>query len=152
MIKSETASGRGREPAPDRLDARMTRRRHYAGVGLAIVLVAVSVFAIWSSQATSSAVAKAATASRVSDAFARAAGAVGAEESLERKYRLEPGPGVRTLFDNAAADLVGAMEAIRNDGDAADRAVADGVLAAHRGYLDAIDRLFIAVDSGDTAG
>ena len=57
------------------------------------MLLAVSVFAVVESQLTAAAAEEAVAASTVSDDYWRAATAVAAEESLERKYRLEPGAG-----------------------------------------------------------
>ncbi len=116
-----------------------------------LVLLVASAFAVWSSQATASAAANAAEASRLSDSFARAASAVAAEESLERKYRLEPGPDVRTRFDKAAGDLVAALERVRADGDQGHKDLVGKVLGLHEGYLSSTGRMFAAVDRGDTA-
>jgi hypothetical protein len=55
----------------------------------------------------------------VSDDYAAAASAVAAEESLERKYRLEPGPDVQARYAAAAGRLVDALALVRRDGDAA---------------------------------
>jgi len=122
-----------------------------AGVALVLVLLGVSVFAVWSSQATSQAAARAVTASGLSDDYAEAANAVGGGESLERKYRLEPGPDVQAKFDEVAARFVAALGHVRRDGDTADRAFVDATLAQHYDYLQAVDRLFRATDRGDTA-
>ncbi len=83
--------------------------------------------------------------------YAQAANAVGAEESLERKYRLEPGPAVQAKYDQAAARFITALGEVRDDGDPADRAFVDTTLAHHSDYLKAIDLLFRATDRGDTA-
>jgi diguanylate cyclase len=89
---SETAAGRaGRTAARTRSDVRAARRSQVASVGLVLVLLAVSVFAVVESQLTAAAAEEAVAASTVSEDYWRAATAVGAEESLERKYRLEPG-------------------------------------------------------------
>jgi len=117
---------------------------------MVLVLLGVSTFAMWSSVATSNAVHSAVRANSVSDDFARAAAALASEESLERKYRLEPGPDVRDLFDSAAAALVTSLEQVRRDGSPADTQVVDEVLIRHIGYLSGIDRMFGAVDSGNT--
>src|SRR5664280_165475 len=69
---------------------RTARRSRLASIGLVLILLGASVFAVWSSQATSRAAREASGASRLSDDYAAAASAVAAEESLERKYRLEP--------------------------------------------------------------
>src|SRR5665811_2042589 len=85
---------------------RTARRRWLASFGLVLILLGVSVFAVWSSQATSRAARAASLASRLSEDYADAAAAVAAEESLERKYRLEPGPDVQARYDAAAGMLV----------------------------------------------
>src|SRR5664280_2514879 len=127
------------------------RRSRLASIGLVLILLGASVFAVWSSQATSRTARAASLASRLSDDYADAATAVAAEESLERKYRLEPGPDVQARYDAAAGMLVNALALVRRDGDAADRARVDQLLVAHTAYLAAIDRMFRATDRGDTA-
>jgi diguanylate cyclase (GGDEF)-like protein len=150
-VMSAYRAGRRRVDASSRdFDGRVARRSRLAGVALVVVLLGVSVFALWSSQATSTAAARAISASALSDDYDRAATAVAAEESLERKYRLEPGPDIRVRFDTAVATLVSALGEVRRDGDASDRALVDDVLTRHRGYIKAIDRLFAATDRGDT--
>jgi len=141
-----------RSPLPsDEADCRVARRSRLASGALVLVLLAVSAFAIWSSQATSQAAARAGTASGLSDAYAEAANAVGGEESLERKYRLEPGPDVQAKYDKVADRFVAALGQVRRDGDTADRVLVDATLAHHHDYLQAINRLFRATDRGDTA-
>jgi len=127
-------------------------RRSYrlALVGLTAVIVALSAFGLWSSVRTSRASAQASEATRLSDVYERARFAVGEEESLERKYRLEPGREVRTKYEAAAGDLVRALREIRRAGVPADRALADDLLRTHTRYLGAIGRMFAAVDAGDT--
>jgi diguanylate cyclase len=132
-------------------DERLAGRSRVASGALVLVLLAVSVFAVWSSQATSIAAGGAVAASDLSDHYAQASRAVGAEESLERKYRLEPGPQIRAFYNAAAGDLVAALGRVRQQGDAGDRVFVDRILAQHRSYLEAIDRMFSAVDRGETA-
>jgi len=138
-------------PAGVDSDPRVARRSKVASVAMVVVLLAVSVFALWSSQATSTAAERAVSASGLSDDYSGAANAVGTEESLERKYRLEPGPDVQLTFDAAAARFVTAMMNVWRDGSADDRSFLQGVLALHTSYLKAIDRLFRAIDRGDAA-
>jgi diguanylate cyclase (GGDEF)-like protein len=135
----------------DESDERLARRSRIASGVLVLVLLAVSVFAVWSSQATSIAASRAVAANVLSNSYSQAASAVAAEESLERKYRLEPGPEIRALYNAATADLVSALGRVRRQGDAGDRAFVDRVLAQHRLYLAGIGRMFAAVDRGDTA-
>jgi diguanylate cyclase (GGDEF)-like protein len=132
-------------------DERLAVRNRIARAALVLVLLAVSVFVVWSSQATSNAATRAATANHLSDLYAQAAVAVNAQESLERKYRLEPGVEVRKSFNEAADALVSGLGRIRKDGGAEDRVFVNRSLMVHRDHLAAIDRLFTAVDRGDTA-
>ena len=149
---SETAAGRaGRTAARTRSDVRAARRSQVASVGLVLVLLAVSVFAVLESQLTAAAAEEAVAASTVSEDYWRAATAVGAEESLERKYRLEPGEGVRIRFDQAAAALIAALAEVQRDGDASDRALVYQVTEHHGVFLESTGRLFDAIDRGDTA-
>jgi diguanylate cyclase (GGDEF)-like protein len=136
---------------PSKPDGQVARRSRIAGAALVLVLLGVSMFAVWSSQATSAAANRAVSANGLSDDYDGAATAVAGEESLERKYRLEPGPEVRARYDATVATLVAALAEVRRDGDDSDRALVADVLTRHRAYLGAIDRLFAATDRGDTA-
>jgi diguanylate cyclase len=127
------------------------RNSRGATLGLTVVLLGVSGFGLWSSQSTSRSSEQALMATRLSNSFADAAKAVAAEESLERKYRLEPGPDVLARYEKAAGELVAALSVVRRDGDAADRGEVDRVLAAHDPYLASIRRMYAAVDRGNTA-
>jgi diguanylate cyclase (GGDEF)-like protein len=131
---------------------RAERRNRWAGGALVLVLLLLSAFAIWSSQATGNATTRAVTANRLSEDYGQAATAVIGEESLERKYRLEPGPQVQASFDAVSAQFVDALAAVQRDGTPTDRVFVPDILARHRAYLGAIDRLFRATDRGDTAG
>lgn len=138
----------------DSTDSRTDRaagRSRAASVGLALVLLCVSGFAIWSSQATADAAHTAATTNQLSDDYAAAAAALKSEESLENKYRLDPGQNVRLLHRAAASQLQHALIDVKADGDHADRLRADRVLVAHARYVVASNRLFRAVDRGDIA-
>ena len=137
---------------PVRSDVRRARRSSWAGVGMVSILLAVSSFAVWSSHATSVAATQAGAASRLSDDYADAASAVAAEESWERKYRLEPGIDVEDEFDKAAEKFATAMRHVRRDGGAADRALVDAALIQHRQFVISMEVLFRARDRGDEAG
>jgi hypothetical protein len=76
----------------------------------------------------------------------RARFAVAAEESLERKYRLEPGPEVRERYRQAATALVAALDVVHGRGDREDRLLAQRLEAQHARCLAAIGRMFAAVD------
>ncbi len=122
-----------------------------SSAGLFAVLIGVSAFAMWSAVSTRQSAERAIASNTLSDHYAAAATAVAAEESLERKYRLEPGPEVRRRFDKATGDLQAAMELVRRDGTAQDHVIADQVASAYGPYRQAIDRMFAAADRGDAA-
>jgi hypothetical protein len=125
---------------------------HLATFGLASVMVVLSIFAIWGSLSTYRAGSVAKQFSELSEAFEQARFAVATEESLERKYRLEPSAQVRDAHHEAAASLSAALARARAVGEPADGALIDDVLAMHADYLRAIDLMFAAIDAGDTAG
>jgi diguanylate cyclase (GGDEF)-like protein len=145
-------------PKTDRPENRVTgwrlneaTRAQLAVYGLAGVLLLLSSFAIWSSLSTSRLGVQAIASSILSDHYASAAVAVAAEESLERKYRLEPSSGVRLRYDAAVEELNRALVLVSRDGMAEDRAIVERVLTAHRPYLESINRMFEAVNRTDTA-
>jgi hypothetical protein len=74
---------------------------------------------------------------------------VAAEESLNRKYRLQPSAEVLGKHHEAATLLSTALNRARVLGEPADGALIRDVLAIHKQYLLAIDRMFAAVDAGD---
>ena len=121
-----------------------------ASVGLLAVLVALPGFALWGATSTYQTGVAVRQATELSNAFEAARYAVGAEESLERKYRLEPGDEVRGRHLAAAADMLASLQRAATMGDRADRLLIETVLVQHREYLQAIARLFAAVDAGDT--
>ncbi len=123
--------------------------RRLAGLGLAIVLLLLTCFGFWVAFATDRSSHRLQGSFLLSSDYERARYAVASEESLERKYRLEPGPDVRALFDQASASLQSALAAVRREGAPDDRALVDRVLAAHEQYLSAIDRMFAAVDANE---
>jgi diguanylate cyclase len=120
-----------------------------ASACLAVALLALSGVATWSAFATSNAADTSDRASRLADAYTLARFAIGSEESLERKYRLEPSSAVRASHLAAKADLDTALAAVSADGDAADRKIAADVTARNATYLIVTDQLFAATDQGD---
>ena len=122
---------------------------HFASFGLAGVLIVLSIFAAWGEFSTNRAASAATRLSALSDAFEQARFAVAAEESLNRKYRLQPSAEVLARHREAAAALLASMERARKLGEPADRVLINDVLALHQEYLLAIDRMFAAVDAGE---
>jgi len=130
-------------------DAHGLGASHFASFGLAGVLIVLSIFAAWGEFSTNRAASAATRLSALSDAFEQARFAVAAEESLNRKYRLQPSAEVLARHREAAAALLASMERARKLGEPADRVLINDVLALHQEYLLAIDRMFAAVDAGD---
>ncbi len=131
-------------------------RRHMqsgrlASLGLLAVLVTLPGFALWGATSTYKIGVAVRHATELSNLFEKARFAVDAEESLERKYRLEPGDEVRGRHRAIALELVEALHKASLYGTAADRLLIDDVLVRHVQYLEAIRRMFAAVDAGDTA-
>jgi diguanylate cyclase (GGDEF)-like protein/PAS domain S-box-containing protein len=125
------------------------RTGQLAWCGLAAVLLFVSAFGGWVGLTTRDASDRVRGSSGLSDAYEQARYAVGAEESLERKYRIEPGAAVLASHRSAAAGLEVALGEVRRLGSAEDTSLVDDLLAAHAAYVDATARMFLAVDSGD---
>src|SRR4051812_47302310 len=121
-----------------------------ASLGLCVVLLFLTGFSVWVAVATNQAAISTKRASTLSDKYEQARYAVGAEESLERKYRLEPSAEVRAKHRAAAADLFAALAFVQQAGDQHDRALVTAVTDLHSHYLDALNRMFAAVDAGDT--
>jgi diguanylate cyclase (GGDEF)-like protein len=130
-------------------DAYAHHAGHFATIGLAGVLIVLSIFALWGEFSTNRAANAAKRSSELSDAFEQARFAVAAEESLNRKYRLQPSAEVLGKHHGAATSLLAAMERARGMGEPADRSLINDVLAIHKEYLLSIDRMFAAVDAGD---
>jgi len=127
------------------------RAGHLASFGLASVLIVLSIFALWGELSTNRAANAAKRFSELSDAFEQARFAVAAEESLNRKYRLQPSAEVLGRHHAAATSLLAALERARGLGEPGDSVLVKEVLAIHKEYQLAIDRMVAAVDAGDSA-
>ena len=91
-----------------------------ASFGLASVLIVLSIVAVWGEFSTNRAEQAAKRFSELSDSFERARFAVAAEESLNRKYCLQPSAEVLGRHQEAAASLLAALENARRLGEPAD--------------------------------
>jgi diguanylate cyclase (GGDEF)-like protein/PAS domain S-box-containing protein len=120
-------------------------------VGIALTFVFLAGFAVFSARSMQVRAESVERADQLQNAFAEARYAVAAEESLERKYRLEPGPNILELHRQAGRSLVAALERARAISDDSDVAVIDQVIADHDRYLAATAQMFAAVDLGDVA-
>ena len=127
------------------------RGRRVAVIGLALVLLALTTVSIAGAASTRHSAQVVTRSSALASAYQRAHEAVAAEESLERKYRLEPGPEVRDRHRQAADTLIAALADVEAQGDTADHDLVQQLRVLHDGYLAAIGRMFAEVDAGDTA-
>ncbi len=125
------------------------RAGRHASIGLLIVLITLPGFALWGAVATYQSGLELRRSTKLNDIYEQARYAVGAEESLEREYRLQPGPDVRARHSAAGADMVEALRRAARMGDPAERQLIQGVLAKHEQYLGAVSRMFAAVDARD---
>lgn len=121
-----------------------------ATAGLLIVLIGLPTFVFVGAETSFDAGQAARHASQINGAYEQARYSVGAEESLNRKYRLQPAVRVRQAHKREAELLVAALQKIRiMEPDSAESI--DSLLAMHAAYLEAIDRMFIAVDANKAA-
>src|SRR3984885_2299614 len=121
----------------------------WAIIGASIGLVALIGVVTVGSLVTSNAAGASARAVRTANAYDHAATAIAAEESLERKYRLQPGPVPKAAHAAAEAALQGAMRQVAILGDGADLNLAIEVLHEHEAYVAASAQLFKSVDRHD---
>ena len=138
------------DSVPTSSDGRIARRSRLASVGLVLILLGASAYAVWSSQVTFGAAREAGRTSVLSDDYAVAARAAAAEESLERMYRWERGPLVRARYDVAAGDLRTALASVMTRDEKGDRARVEKILVMHDTHIEVIGRMFTAVEKGDT--
>lgn len=120
-------------------------------LGLCAVTVGLTALSFFAALRSNAAGQAASHAALLSDAFQRARLSVVEEESLERKYRLEPSAEIRDKHAAASARLVDALTEIGRIGGQGDRELASDVLSTHTEYVRAVESLFEAVDAGRTA-
>jgi diguanylate cyclase (GGDEF)-like protein/putative nucleotidyltransferase with HDIG domain len=118
-----------------------------AVAGLAIVLLALAVVAVGGASETRSATDAARKAIALNEAYSDARSAVVTEESLERRYRIEPSAAVRTAHAVAARALGDALRRAAELDHSASREVAT-LITRERAYVAATNRMFDAVDAG----
>jgi diguanylate cyclase (GGDEF)-like protein len=122
----------------------------WASTVLALVLFSLTVVSLWCAVVTRSAALMADRSRVVAVDYAEARFQVGLEESLERKYRVEPGPVVRARLTAAALAVDNAMKQLIVD-DPEDRAESADVIKRNTAYVRSSRLLFDATDAHDTA-
>jgi diguanylate cyclase (GGDEF)-like protein/PAS domain S-box-containing protein len=133
---------------PAMTSARQRVLGRVALIGLGAILILLPVLGLWGAVTARQAGAAAKHATDVFDTLGTARVSVAEEESLERKYRLEPSQEVRAKHSAAATAMVTALERAR--GLNVDGGFLDDVLTVHRQYLAAIATMFAAIDANDT--
>jgi diguanylate cyclase (GGDEF)-like protein len=106
---------------------------------------------MWSAFATSSAAQTSRKSGALFDAYMAARFSVAAEESLERKYRLDPSRSVLSAHADAKSAVDRAMVTVAAIGTAGDKAIAADVRHRNNTYEQEAKQLFQAVDSRDFA-
>src|SRR2546429_2361916 len=127
------------------------RARRTAVIGLAVTMLALIGLSVVGAASTRRSAETVSRSAALAQAYDRAHDAVAAEESLERKYRLEPGSDVRGQHAAAGDDLNQALDGIRAGGEPADRLLADRLRILHERYLASVTVMFAAIDAGDDA-
>jgi diguanylate cyclase (GGDEF)-like protein len=122
------------------------RRGRIGLLAVAVALVGFMVVGILGSRATSNAAAHAKRAVLLNAVYQQATAGVAAEESLERKYRLEPGPVPAAAHRAARVTVRRALSEINRLGTASDRQLVARVRREHTGYVQAALEMFDAVD------
>ena len=118
-----------------------------AGLGLVALICVVTIGTL----VTSHAARASAREVRTADKYEHAAAAIAAEESLERKYRLEPSPAAKAAHTAAEVSLQQAMRQVAALGNSTNENLARVVLSEHKTYIATSARLFLSVDRHDPA-
>jgi diguanylate cyclase (GGDEF)-like protein len=134
-------------------DSLTTRELTWAStVGLVLVLCFLTGFALLTQRSASTDSRAADRATRLASIYANTRYLVGQEESLERKYRLEPEPSVLARHARAASMVTRDLARVHTlDGSAATSGFLARVGRDHATYLRASRRIFRAVDAHDSA-
>jgi diguanylate cyclase len=116
---------------------------------MAVAVLALMVVATIGSVVTERHAERTERAVLLSTAYQQAATAVAAEESLERKYRLEPGPAPLAGHTAAEQEVPRALAQVRLLGSRQDQRLVATVLAEHADYVRGAALLFRAVDRAE---
>ncbi len=118
-------------------------------LALALILTLMTVFGIGGALFTEFASQSMQQALFLSDHYQQARFWIASEESLERKYRLEPSSAIFTQHRAAAAHLQQNLEWIAQHGNRTDSAFIRHILDLHQQYLTNTALMFAAVDAAN---
>jgi diguanylate cyclase (GGDEF)-like protein len=130
---------------------RSQRLRRGAVTGLALTVLALTVLSLVGATSTRRSAQDVTRSAALAEAYSRAHFEVAAEESLERKYRLEPSPEIRVRHEDAAKELQRALSDVHSRGGPADRRTVDTLRAMVARYQTAVAHMFAAIDARDEA-
>jgi diguanylate cyclase (GGDEF)-like protein len=148
--ESGTSHVEGHRSAENRLTGRWALRASV--VGVLVVICVLAGFSILAQTRIAGRSQRADQATRVSEVYQDARFWVGQEESLERKYRLEPGAEVLPLHEQAEQNVLRDLRRLRRlDRSSATAAIVERLLGLHARYGRASDGMFRAVDAHDSA-
>ena len=134
------------EPAGTRPGDRWMLRMSAAG--LLAVLVFLAGFSLFTQHRVAGLSQRADQANRLSETYQDARYWVGQEESLERKYRLEPGADVLGMHNQAERNFEADLRRLDSiDHSPATRSKVRRLVKLEIAYRDASDRMFLAVDA-----
>jgi diguanylate cyclase (GGDEF)-like protein len=120
--------------------------------GLVAVLSFLAMFSLVTQRGVASHSRASDQANQLAGVYADARFWVGQEESLERKYRLEPGADVLSLHGQAEAAVIHDLATVEGlDTSTATRRFLASVRQAHAGYVRASEAMFDAVEAHQTA-
>jgi diguanylate cyclase (GGDEF)-like protein len=121
-----------------------------SGAALVLALAGLAIFALTAQHNVSVEARGAATSNRLATAYQDARFWVGQDESLERKYRVEPSRATLDLHEQSGDNLIADLERIATlDGTAAARTTVAQLLSLHREYERSTARMFAATRAGD---
>jgi diguanylate cyclase (GGDEF)-like protein len=109
--------------------------------------VALAVFATWSNLAASAAARRVETATDLLESYDRARFDLSQEESLDRKYRMQPTSETSAAHTEVRVDLTATLDHLPA-GDRTQRLGLARLHALHKTYTRGIARVFAAVDAG----
>jgi diguanylate cyclase (GGDEF)-like protein len=123
-----------------------------SGLGLLLVLCFLAGFSVITESHTAQLSRRSDTANRTSIIYQDARFWVSQEESLEGKYRLDPGPGVERLHTQAEQNLTSDLLRLQSvDPTSANQALLQHVLVLNASYTHASAALFQAVNAHQRA-
>ncbi len=119
---------------------------------MADILLGLSGFAIWASNATKQSLTAVSKVTALKDVNDAASLALESEESTVREYLTKPSTDVKAAVAAQSANVVRNLQAFKTEGDAPDGVLADDLLRLHQTYATQTSDALAAVDRGDFVG